>query len=151
MVAEEKSGGGESAATRDLSESKPESRTTHEAHPLPLVLVIQASSAGPEAGNFAKISLNDCPVPIEDKHGDSNQRGLHILVVNPATGKIHTASVFDTYARSSEFDDFIEGGIPRDFIVVAACKGDCSLRLSLKAKYWFAKMGSKEIWRLDYR
>ena len=46
---------------------------------------------------------------------------------------------------------FIKEGIPEGHIVVAASKDDCMTSLSQKARHFFAKMGSKEIWNLAYR
>ena len=59
--------------------------------------------------------------------------------------------MFDTYKTSIRLDHFIAQDIPAGFIVVAACKDDCATRLSERAKGWFADMGSKEIWKLEYR
>lgn len=73
------------------------------------------------------------------------------MVVDPATGKVESAKVFDTYKTSSGFDGFIAKGVPDGFIVVAACKDEFVSNLSESGKQWFAKMGSKDIWRLQFR
>ena len=116
-----------------------------------LVLVIQASSAGHDAGNYAKITLNGFQVPVQKHSENTEYRGLHIVVVNPKTGKIEVSRVFDTHKSSSEFEEFISTRVPTDHIVIAACKGECVKGLSDKAKEWFYNMGSQEIFRLCYR
>ena len=65
------------------------------------------------------------------------------MIINPARGQVEEAKVFDTYNSSAEFDKFIENDIPDGYILVAACKDDCTKRLSQGAKAWFQKMGSK--------
>ena len=82
---------------------------------------------------------------------DETDRGLHIVVVNRATGSVEMAQIFDTYKYSYGFDDFIKDDIPEDHIIIAACKDDCVTNLSDDAKQWFADLGSKEIWNLKYR
>lgn len=65
-----------------------------------ITLVIQVSSAGFKAGNYAKITLND--VPVECHNNEHNhQRGLHIVIVNPHDGNPEFSQVFDTHASSS--------------------------------------------------
>ena len=71
-----------------------------------MVLVVQAYSAGFDAGNFALISLNGFPVPME-KNEHKHDRGLHIVVINNKTGKIETAEIFDTYKTCQKFDNFV--------------------------------------------
>ena len=69
-------------------------------------------------------------------------RGLHVVVINPANGKVVTARAFDTYQWRRSFDDFIAEEIPNGHIVVAACKDDCITNMSQAGKQWFADMGS---------
>ena len=59
--------------------------------------------------------------------------------------------VFDTYESSDKFNEFISKEVPDGHIVVAACKDDCVKNLSTEGKNWFTKLGSKEIWDLQYR
>ena len=61
------------------------------------------------------------------------------------------AKVFDTYKRQSTFDDLLGKGIDKGHIVVAACKDDMIKNLSEDGKRFFANMGSKEIWNLQFR
>ena len=46
------------------------------------MILVQANSAGFEGGNFAKITVNDVPIFIEENE-TKNTRGLHIVVINP--------------------------------------------------------------------
>lgn len=78
-------------------------------------------------------------------------RGLHIVCINPHTYNIESAQVFDTYETCEHLDNFINKGVPENFIVVAACKDDCTTKLSENAKKWFEKMGSKKIRDLEFR
>ena len=116
-----------------------------------LVLVIKVSSAGRIGGDFAEITINDLAVQLE-RNENRHFRGLNLVLINPETGKIELAKAFDTYKTSKGLDAFILGkNAPHGTIVAAACKDDCSTKLSEEAKKWFAKMGSEEIWNLDYR
>ena len=85
-------------------------------------------------------------------NADFNQRGLHIIVINPNDGEVEFGEVFDTYKSSFELDQFINFDvIPDGHIVVAACQDDCITALSETGKSWFSDMGSKEINNLQYR
>lgn len=107
-------------------------------------------SGGFKGGDFAKIFIHDVQVHVAvNEHGHT--RGLHIVIINPGNGKVMFAKVFDTYKRSDTFDAFVAKGVPDGYIVVAACKDECTRNLSTDAKSWFAKMGSKEIFSLSYR
>ena len=117
------------------------------------MILIQASSAGFEGGNFEKITINDVKVSVEKNESD-NLRGLHIVIIDPSNGKVTTAKAFDTYTKhqsTSAIAEFINTEICEGHIVVAACKDECSKNLSRKVKKWFANMGSSEIWNLGYR
>lgn len=71
--------------------------------------------------------------------------------MNPSNGLIEYNQVFDTYISSEQFDRFIEDDLPEQYIIVAACKDECTTKLSEKGRQWFSDMGSKEIWNLGYR
>ena len=86
-----------------------------------------------------------------EKNRSDHYRGLHVVIIHPFNGRVEEAKVFDTYAESEGFDAFVSRGIPEGRIVVAACKDDCTRKLSQAGKLWFASMGSKEIWNLEYR
>lgn len=49
------------------------------------MIKINVSSAGFEAGDFAKITINDIPVKVL-KNPDNHYRGLHLVVINQADG-----------------------------------------------------------------
>ena len=74
-----------------------------------------------------------------------------MVVINPFNGKTEYAKVFDTFKSGYDFDKFIDKGIPDGYVIAAACKDECRTNLSMKAKVWFAKMGSEEIMNLKYR
>ena len=74
------------------------------------------------------------------------------MVMNTRNGKVETSQVFDTYKSSEKFEAFIDKKIPAGFMVIAACKDDCTTNLSTKAKDWFADMGASGIYQcLKYR
>lgn len=50
-------------------------------------VVVQATSAGFNGGNFAKITLNGKPVGIHPNENGSD-RGLHIVVIDPLNGAV---------------------------------------------------------------
>ena len=41
-------------------------------------------------------------------------------------GRVEPTKVFDTYEKSNGFGEFVESDIPDGFIVVAACKDECT-------------------------
>ena len=74
---------------------------------------------------------------------------MHIVVINPANGKVEVARAFDTYKSSSAFNKFIEkNSIAEGHIIVAAGKDDCVSKLSNRADAWFKKMGSVQLSKL---
>ena len=105
------------------------------------MFVIQASSAGYIAGDFAKISINGEQVYVE-KNELGHYRGIHLVVLNPFTGKVELARVFDTFHSSEVFERFIRHIVPENYVLVAACKDECVTNLSQAAKQWFANLGS---------
>ena len=75
-----------------------------------------------------------------------------MVIVDPRNGNIEYAKVFDTYKSSTLFEEFIASlDIPTGFIILAACKDECTSNLSDTAKRWFADMGSNHIWNVAYR
>ena len=76
-----------------------------------------------------------------------------MVVINPqANFTVMISQVFDTYKLTEKLDLFIKGNyVEKGYIVVAACKDDCSTKLTTEHRNWFAEFGSKEIWNLDYR
>ena len=86
------------------------------------------------------------------KNENGHDRGLNIVCINPSDCGVFVAEVFDTYKLSEKFDKFIDSNkAPEGCIVVAACKDECTRKLSTKAKFWFSSMGSSEIGKLKYR
>ena len=109
--------------------------------------MVTVESAGFKGGNYAKISLNDMPVFMPNNES-GNDRGLHMVIVDAATGVIQDAQIFDTYKTSDALKVWQSKEWVAGDIVVAACKDDCANNLSEECKEWFENMGSKEIWRL---
>ena len=115
------------------------------------LFIVSAHSAGYNAGDFAQITINQKLITVERNEND-HYRGLHVVLVNPQTGEVELAKAFDTYKAATDFDKFVLNKWRwHGYIVAAACKDECAAKLSLKAKYWFQRMGSKEIWNLGYR
>ena len=113
-------------------------------------MVLQASSGGSAAGDFAKISINDAKVHVH-KNSDHQYRGIHIVLINPQTGKVIFGKVFDTYKSSDTFHDFMQKPIAPGTIVVAAVRYCGVTGLSYPAKVWFGDLGSRYIWFLGFR
>ena len=114
------------------------------------MLVIQAKSGGFDGENMAEITVNGVKIDVEVNECD-HYRGLHIVVINPHNGKIEQARAFDTYKYAERLDDFVDNDVPKGYIVVAACKDECTAALSFKNKSLFGAMGSQLIWKLEYR
>lgn len=115
-----------------------------------LIFVIKAESSGHDGDNLASISINNVAVQVlRNEH--NHHRGLHIVLINTYYGIVEAAYAFDTYKTSAGFDAFAAKRIPEGYIIVAACKDDCVTQLSKTGKQWFADLGSKEIWNLEYR
>ena len=76
---------------------------------------------------------------------------MHIVVINPTNGEVCWAIVFDTYKSSDDLNEFILKGLPAGYIVVAACKDECSTNMSVHARILFTDMGSQEIWKIERR
>ena len=115
-----------------------------------VIFVISAQSGGFNDGDYGHISINHEEVEM-DLNENGHHRGLHIVVINPSNGRVEKAKVFDTYESSEAVDEFIKQRIPPGHIVVAACKDECTNKLSDAVKEWFAKMGAVGIRDLRYR
>ena len=68
------------------------------------LVVIQASSAGFNGGNFARMTINEVPVDLEP-NVNGHYRGLHVVIINPNSGEIVKRQVFDTYRSSEIFEN----------------------------------------------
>ena len=77
-------------------------------------------------------------------------RGLHIAIIDPETGEVDWAQVFDTYKCSDELESALETIKPGKIIAVA-CKDECSCCLSEKVKDYFKSIGSQDIEKVGYR
>ena len=67
--------------------------------------MVQAISSGTLAST-AQITINGQEIKVDDnEYGE--RRGLHLVLINPATGKAETKRAFDTYKSSESFDKFI--------------------------------------------
>ena len=52
------------------------------------------------------ITANEFPIVV-DKNPSGHYRGLHMVIINPFTGKVEFTQVFDTYKSSTEINEFI--------------------------------------------
>ena len=115
-------------------------------------IVVEASSGGWNAGNFAQIKVNGEKVKLRN-NSSGHDRGLHLVVIDQKTGEVTAAQVFDTYQSSDAIEKFISSdGVPQGSIVVAACKDDFQRALSANCTQFFEeKMNSREISKVQYR
>ena len=67
------------------------------------------------------------------------------MLFNPFEGVVYAAQVFDTYKSSDNLDAFIHSSLPEGFIVIVACKDECTTSLSEIAREWLRSMGSKDV------
>ena len=97
-------------------------------------LVVTVKSSGFTGDNFAEISIGSTPVKLK-RNENGHDRGLHVVVINPFRYKIVSAIIFDTYKSSARFHSFLLSPHNKaGYIIIAACKDDCSKELSEKAK-----------------
>ncbi|MFP5273899.1 interleukin-like EMT inducer domain-containing protein [Coleofasciculus sp.] len=110
---------------------------------------ISATSAGGEYGFLAHISRNGNIIPIQAGY----QRGLNLVVFEPATGKPVLSRSFDLFADASVADAFAQQieGIPDGKIVAIALKDDAFVNLSERAKQACRAIGSRLIDGLQFR
>ena len=116
------------------------------------VFEITAESGGLRYGKYAVIKLNGSVVNIPYKGYD---RGLHVMVVDEASGKITETRVFDTsaesgaYSSSDQFIWLIEAQ-PQGRLVVIAIKEEAIAHMSDDAKRACESIGSALIWRVGH-
>lgn len=91
--------------------------------------MLKVQSGGFEAGNSAKISIDNIEVELEPNE-DDHFRGLHLVAIDPADASVRFAQVFDTWLTSEELEAFISRNILSGYIICAACQDDCSRKLS---------------------
>ena len=75
------------ASTKPRRSQKPSSA--------PKIYVIHASSAGRNAGNSAKISINNNIIPLP-RTPENSCHGLHLVIINHLSGKIESTEVLST-------------------------------------------------------
>jgi hypothetical protein len=99
--------------------------------------VIKVESAGAGGGNMAKITVNGVEY-------SSPSRELRIVVINFKTGAVERSEKFDTHLSPGtlSLESFIDNFKSDGQIIAAACKDECSHRMSTKVKSWFKAMGS---------
>lgn len=108
-------------------------------------IVLQVTSAGFVGGNKAEITIDgrnidkDCPFLLNEA---GNSRGLHIAVINPTTGAVELAQIFDTARTSEQLETWIKKELRDGDIIAAACKEDCFRGMSKIIKQWFISLGS---------
>ena len=106
------------------------------------IFVVTVTSSGFEGGNLARITINNEEIYTQTNE-NGTRRGLHIVVIDPFTGRIAQAQTFDTYKSSETLENFIKSqNFESDFIIIAGCQDDCTKGLSDKVRSWFREMGS---------
>jgi len=110
---------------------------------------ISATSAAGEYGVLTHISRNGSVIPIKGGY----QRGLNVVVFEPATGKPLLAGSFDLFADASVADGFAQTieAIPDGKIIAIALKDDAFVNLSQAAKNACRAIGSRLIDHLEFR
>ena len=90
-------------------------------------IYIEVESSGFDGDNFAKIKIDNDVIHVSHNENE-NDRGLHIVVVDPETKVIELSKAFDTYKSSSSLESFIDQQelIEANKVVIAACKDECS-------------------------
>ena len=99
---------------------------------------------------MAEIKLNGVKVEIKTNMHE-HLRGLHIVLINPVSGKVEFAQCFDTYHAHVNFDNFCDRKLEPGTIFAAACKDDMALHISKKGRDFFEELGSEAIWDVSYR
>ena len=115
-----------------------------------MVLIVRATSSGFHGGSFANITVNGLPVDIS-VNNHNHERGLHVVVINPESGEVESAKIYDTHMHSEGLDAFIKNGVPDGYIVAVACKDECANNISNNIRLWLSNMGSKHIWNVQYQ
>ena len=114
-------------------------------------MVVQATSAGYNAGKFARILINGEKVNVKP-NTTGNYRGMHIVMINPDNCKVVFAEVFDTYKSSKEFEWWKNDvDVPDGTIIAGACSDDCVKCMTDAVKYFFRFLGSKIIFNIEYQ
>jgi hypothetical protein len=111
---------------------------------------IEVHSAGFEAGNFAKVLINEKEV----FSAKESKRGINVVALDFETHKVIFKGSYDTYGDADSnkrlLSDFKEK-LPEFCIVVAAVKDEGSNKLDKSVKGLFRELGSKQINNLKRR
>ena len=67
------------------------------------ILKIEIHSAGYHAGNYARVILNNELTQVE-KNEFGKMGGLHVVIINPYSGKVERAIAFNTLKTSEGLD-----------------------------------------------
>ena len=56
------------------------------------------------------------------------------------------AKVFDTFESDHLFEEWVSNHIiMEDYIIIAACKDDCTKNLTWNSRKWFSDLGSRQV------
>lgn len=111
--------------------------------------VITATSSGSNWGNITEVTCNRKQISFPGGY----QRGLNVVVFDPANGNQLKRQSFDFYADPANADRFADwiDQIPQGQIVAIALQDDASLNLSERAQAACQSIGSNQIDRLEFR
>ncbi|XP_052102810.1 protein O-linked-mannose beta-1,2-N-acetylglucosaminyltransferase 1-like [Mytilus californianus] len=93
----------------------------------------------------------DETVIIQDEEFEKN-RGIHIAVLNQATGSVMSKNIFDTYSQHEDeaLLSYLKK-ISNGRIIVFTIKDEASFHLKLEARQYLKEMGSEKIENLAFR
>lgn len=73
-----------------------------------------------------------------------------MCIVNPRTGKVKKKRIFDTFENSDGIEKWFST-VVQDYIVVCACRDECTKRFLWEGRKWFCQMGSKDVKNIIYK
>ncbi|MBN1561027.1 hypothetical protein JW998_12310 [candidate division KSB1 bacterium] len=103
-------------------------------------------SAGLTAGNFSRFYVNNRSVY-------EGTRGLSVVVLHPADGRVLLRKSFDTYGSPAHSDSLVTvlEGLADDTIIMAGIRDDGANNLTPAARAALGRFGSKTVAALQYR